>query len=78
MEWELNIEHCKSLKELLAYRNFCKYECLNAARKIRQLEIKIEKFSQNMGKIDKILEETASEFWIKVLFNFEYWFFHSY
>ena len=60
-EWKINIEKCKSLKELLAYRNYCKFECLDSVRKIKVLEAKEEKYRQQIHKIDQILEECTSK-----------------
>ena len=60
-EWKLDIEKCKSLKELLAYRNYCKFECMDSVRKIKVLEAKEEKYRQQIHKIDQILEECTSK-----------------
>ena len=60
-EWKLDIEKCKSLKELLAYRNYCKFECMDSVRKIKALEAKEEKYRQQIHKIDQILEEGTSK-----------------
>ena len=60
-EWKLDIEKCKSLKELLAYRNYCKFECMDSVRKIKVLEAKEEKYRQQIHKIDQILEKCTSK-----------------
>ena len=60
-EWEMDIEKCKSLKELLAYRNYCKFECLNSKRKMKILKAKEEKYREKLQKIDQILEECTSK-----------------
>ena len=60
-EWEMDIEKCKSLKELLAYRNYCKFECLNSKRKMKILKAKEEKYKEKLQKIDQILEECTSK-----------------
>ena len=60
-EWKIDIEKCKSLKELLAYRNYCKFECMDSVQKIKVLEAKEEKYRQQIYKIDQILEECTSK-----------------
>ena len=60
-EWKMDIEKCKSLKELLAYRNYCKFECIDSSRKIKVLEANEEKHRQQICKIDQILEECTSK-----------------
>jgi hypothetical protein len=60
-EWKMDIEKCKSLKELLAYRNYCKFECIDSSRKIKVLEANEEKHRQQIHKIDQILEECTSK-----------------